>query len=225
MSEMHEHLEHAEHAQHQAHDPYDRRVALTIAIIAAMLATVTLLSHRAHNDTLQLQIRAGVLKTEESDQWAFYQAKNIRTHEYQALGELLAVSPKAPGKESEAENLQAKWRKQAKVYREKDLPEIKGIAEGKKAEAEELAAQSHTVHATALRYDLGELAVELGLVLCSIAVLTKRRAFWLSGVISASVGILVAASVLYYPPEAHHAHAETHEPATQPAEGHKSGGH
>jgi hypothetical protein len=38
---MEHHLEHAEHAQHAAHDPFDRRVTMTIAIIAAMLACVT----------------------------------------------------------------------------------------------------------------------------------------------------------------------------------------
>jgi len=58
MSETEHHLEHAEHAQHAAHSPFDRRVTMTIAIIAAMLACVTLLSHRAHNETLALEIEA-----------------------------------------------------------------------------------------------------------------------------------------------------------------------
>ena len=44
------HLEHAEHAQHQAHDPFDRRVAVSMAIMAAVLAGVTLASHRGHTE-------------------------------------------------------------------------------------------------------------------------------------------------------------------------------
>ena len=61
MSDTHEHLEHAEHAEHAAHNPYDRRVALTIAVVAAALAGVTLLSHRSHTETLQKQIESEYL--------------------------------------------------------------------------------------------------------------------------------------------------------------------
>ena len=43
---MEEHLEHAEHAQHAAHNPFDRRVAMSMAIVAAVLACVAMLSHR-----------------------------------------------------------------------------------------------------------------------------------------------------------------------------------
>src|SRR5438067_1818836 len=99
MSEIHEKLEHAEHAQHAAHDPFSARVALTIAVIAAILAAVTLLSHQAHNETLQLQIEAGIKQTEASDRWAEFQANNIRKHEYEANARLIDVVAKAPGKE------------------------------------------------------------------------------------------------------------------------------
>src|SRR6516164_8456321 len=110
MSETHEHLEHAEHAQHAAHDPFDRRVALTIAIIAAVLAAVTLLSHRAHNGTLQLQIQAGILQTQASDKWSEFQANNIRRHEYAAYARLIDVMALAPGKDSQATQTGDDWR-------------------------------------------------------------------------------------------------------------------
>ena len=41
---------------------------------------------------------------------------------------------------------------------------------------------------------LAELGVELGLVLCSLAVLTKRPPFWYSGLTAAAVGVLLAGS-------------------------------
>ena len=44
-------------------------------------------------------------------------------------------------------------------------------------------------------FDVAELAVELALVLCSIAVLTKRSGFWLAGIGSGLVGALIAVSV------------------------------
>ena len=63
MSETHEHLEKAEHAAHGA-DPFTIRVAMTMAIIAAILAAVSLIGHRKHNDALQSQGNANRFYTE-----------------------------------------------------------------------------------------------------------------------------------------------------------------
>src|SRR5579872_4306553 len=91
-----QHVEHAEHAEHHAQDPFFKRVAMTIAIIAAVLAGVTLLSHRGHTETLSLQADANIHHTKASDQWNFYQAKNIRSYLYQAFlaqSEFVPVTP------------------------------------------------------------------------------------------------------------------------------------
>ena len=50
-----EQVEHAEHAVHAAHDPFDRRVTVSIAIVAAFLAAVTVAGHKAHNDAFAFQ--------------------------------------------------------------------------------------------------------------------------------------------------------------------------
>jgi hypothetical protein len=73
-----QHLEHAEHAQHAAHDPFNKRVALTMAIIAAVLAAFSMLSHRAHNDTLLYKGEETKFHARASDQWNYYQAKKQR---------------------------------------------------------------------------------------------------------------------------------------------------
>lgn len=213
----HEHMEHAEHTKHHANDPFDRMVALSIAIIAAVLATVTMLSHRAHNATLQVQGEANRLvtdanidHTQSTDYWALYQAHNIRRHHYETSLEMAAILTPQPGSEAQRKAAMERWNAQLAQYRT-DLPEDRKKAEGfaesakkKMAEAQEKLAESHAVHAFALRYDLAELAVELGLVLCSVAVLTKRKTFWFSGVASAAVGVLVASSVVYWPPHVDH---------------------
>ena len=49
-------------------------VSLTMAVLAVLVAVVSLLGHRAHTEEVVLQAKS-------SDQWAFYQAKNIRQHE------------------------------------------------------------------------------------------------------------------------------------------------
>lgn len=207
MEKTHEHLEHIEHTQHAAHDPFTRNVAMTMAIVAAALACVTMLSHRSHNETLSLQNEGNKLKTEASvlqnqatDEWSYYQAKNIRTHEYKAYLALLAVMAKEPNSEEKCKKSEGDWRRQAAKY-DKELPEQKTKAEHleekrdeKLHEAEEKFETSHHVHKQADRFDLSELAVELALVLCSIAVLTKQTSFWMTGIVCGVVGIAVAAS-------------------------------
>jgi hypothetical protein len=225
-----EHLEHAEHAQHAAHDPFDKRVALTIAVIAAVLAAVTLLSHRAHNETLQLQIQAGIHQTEASDKWNEFQANNIRRHEYEADARLIDVVAKAPGKEEQAAQTRDDWKKKVADYegkkdgdekKEGKLDQLSAQAKKLEAQAADMRHESHFAHDKGSRFDLGELAVELGLVLCSIAILTKRRDFWYAGIAAAVIGTLVAATVLFMSPHAEgHESAAAEHHATEKAPGH-----
>src|SRR5947208_15414175 len=84
-----EHLQRAEHAQHPVHDPFYRQVAMTMAIVAAVLGCVTMLSHREHTETLRLQNEATIHHTQASDQWAYYQAKKAREYSYDASGVIL----------------------------------------------------------------------------------------------------------------------------------------
>src|ERR1700730_9172136 len=58
----------------KAKEPFDRNVAVTMAIIAAALAIVSVLGHIFANEELLHQQKA-------SDQWAYYQAKSIRRYE------------------------------------------------------------------------------------------------------------------------------------------------
>ena len=62
----------SEHS-HEAHNPFDKRVAVTMAIIAALLAIVSVAAHINSTEELLAQQKA-------SDQWAYYQAKDIRRY-------------------------------------------------------------------------------------------------------------------------------------------------
>src|ERR1700684_3289013 len=68
LQELHENAEHAHH------DPSLTPVSLTMAVLAVLVAVVSLLGHRAHTEEVVLQAKS-------SDQWSYYQAKNIREHE------------------------------------------------------------------------------------------------------------------------------------------------
>jgi hypothetical protein len=47
----------------------------------------------------------------------------------------------------------------------------------------------------ALRLHLGEIFLEMALVLASLAILTKRAPIWLAALATSSLGALIAASV------------------------------
>src|SRR5437899_11198165 len=63
---------------------FTRRVAITTAVYAVMLAIAALGGNNAMKDMLLAQQQA-------SDQWAFYQAKVIREHEYRIQQKRLEV--------------------------------------------------------------------------------------------------------------------------------------
>jgi hypothetical protein len=192
----HEHLEEAEHAEHAAHDNFNRNVAMTMAMVAAVLAAITMLSHRSHTETLRLQTLANIRHTQASDMWNFYQAKNIRNHEYTSFLEMTASLAKDPAGAERRKAAEKKWTDQVEKYKT-ELPDIEAKARKLEKEADDFQKQSGSVHHQADRFDLGELGVELGLVLASLAVLTRRRAFWFSGIGIAVVGTVVSASAFF----------------------------
>src|SRR5262249_39568686 len=150
-----------------------------------------------------LRTESNMARTEANDQWSYYQAKNIRFHEYQALLGLMTVVAERPNSDKERESLRGKWSDTVKKY-EKELPEQKAKAEHHDAEAKKLQEEakekdesSHRAHYRSNRYDGAELGVELALVFCSLAILTKRKDFWLIGIVACVVGVLVALSVVF----------------------------
>ena len=175
--EIHELHEHAEEAHR---DPSLVPVTLTMAILAVVLAAITLLSHRAHTEELLLQSKA-------TDQWAFYQAKNIRRHTYELFLDLLSVVN--PRDAQGAEKLKEKYSDEIKHYMG-DLSDIQ-------AEARQLESEVLTQQHKANRFDLGEVCLEVALVLVSLTLLTRRRVFWLLGCFSGLVGLVVATSGLW----------------------------
>ncbi len=201
------HIEHAEHDAHAAHDPQERKIAMTITVVAALLAVVSLLGHREHTATLQHQIQAGMKRTEAANAFARYQSKSIRRAQYELEIKKLPLIAQ-PEKAADAEKLRkelaaevARYKMPADQEKDADQPEeLAGIMQlGKRlnAEADKLQAEAEHAHHRADRFDLGELFVEFALVLCSVAVLTKRKPFWFTGIGFCAVGAAVAASGLF----------------------------
>ncbi len=164
-----------EHAVKGQHDPGLAPVSLTMAILAVLVAGVTLVGHRAHTEEVLLQTKA-------TDQWAYFQAKNIRRHNYDLFLDLLTLNA---GKNGErADLLKKKYEKQIERYKD-EQKEIE-------VEARKLVAESAHERKRADRFDLGEGVLEAALVLASITLLTRRRIFWQIGMALGLAGLVVA---------------------------------
>lgn len=164
-----------EHAEHAKENPALAPVSVTMAILAVVVAVVSLLGHRAHTEEVVLQAKA-------SDQWAYYQAKNIRRHEDEIFNDLTSVQPASDA--AALAKLHEKYAGEAERYKD-DQNEISD-------KAKELEAEVGVERDRANRYDLAEVFLEVGLVITSITLLSGRRLFWIVGILLAIVGIALA---------------------------------
>ncbi len=166
-----------EHAEHAREHPDLVPITLTMAVLAVLVAAVSLLGHRTHTEEI-------ILQNKVTDQWAYYQAKNIRRHTDELFADLTTVMAT---KDSEAAaKLQEKYRGEADRYKD----------EQKEIDKEARVTENETEHTRrkADRFDLGEVFLEIALVITSITLLSGRRVFWHVGMLMAAAGILLAAS-------------------------------
>jgi hypothetical protein len=164
-----------EHAEHGAHDTSMRPVAFTMSVLAVLVAVATVLGHRTHTEAVLDQNRA-------TDQWNEYHAKKIRSYntalESQLLG-VVSVADKEKAARAIKQNAdhQAKW--------DEDLKQIQD-------EARKLEAEVKMAEARADRFDLGEALLEIGLVITSVTLLTRRRPYWYLGMLFGVAGVISA---------------------------------
>jgi len=163
--------------RHHEDHPLVLPVSITISIMAVLVAGATLLGHRAHTEELLLQSQA-------TDQWAYYQAKNGRYHGMQTTADLIETM--IPRDKDKAEVLLKKYEKEIERY-DSDKEDIS-------EKAKERENERDLVSRRADRFDGGEALLEIGLVICSITLLTKRRVFWVGGVLVGALGISLAAT-------------------------------
>jgi|SRR5579863_432065 uncharacterized protein DUF4337 len=169
---------HQGHGTADSKDPLAKHVGLTVGVIGVVLAVVTIAAHREHTTAV-------IERTKSNDQWAYYQAKKIREHMSEVGNELVAALATDTAR--------------AQAASEK----LGALATRYKAEAEEIQKHAQEFDATterserkALRFDLGEGFLELGLVLSSLYFLGRQRLFPLWGGLSAVLGLVVALSAL-----------------------------
>lgn len=164
-----------EHAEHAKHNPALAPVSVTMAILAVLVAVVSLLGHRAHTEEVVLQAKS-------SDQWAYYQAKNIRRHSDEFFVDLTSVQSTTDA--AALAKLRDKYVAEAERYKD----EQKDIED----KARELEAEVAIEMKRADRFDLAEVFLEIGLVITSITLLSGRRFFWFAGITLGIIGTVLS---------------------------------
>ena len=168
-----------ENAEHGRENPSLAPISVTMAILAVCVAVVSLLGHRSHTEELLMQNRA-------TDQWAYYQAKNIRLHNYDMGLDLLPLMEFKD--KQQAGKVQEKYQAQVSRYT-KEQAEIE-------EQAKDLEGESARAQRKADRFDLGEVFLEIALVISSLALLSRKRFYWFLGMISGVAGLGIAVTGL-----------------------------
>jgi len=155
---------------------FGRRAALTTAIYAVVLSIASL----GGNNTVKEMLLA---QQQSSDQWAFYQAKVIREHQYRAQKMLLETQLAEPSslkgtERAKVEALATKFAEEEKRYNaeKKDIEK-----DAKKLElARDVRRERHPY------FEFGEVLLQIAIVSASVSILsTSRPMFWFSLILAA----------------------------------------
>src|SRR5215510_13486091 len=174
MAELEVHHQNSEHGP----DPMGHKVGALAAVLAALLALVTISSHRTHTESI-------VLRTEANDQWQYYQSRRIKFHNLELGEDLIAA---LGTKSDEAAKILQKYQAEKERYKH----------EGEKIQDEAKEKEQGARHAErqALRYDFGEGLLEIGLILTSLYFLSRKRFFPVMGLLAGIAGLVVAVTGL-----------------------------
>lgn len=159
---------------------FSRRVALTTAVYAVMLAIASLGAGNAMKHMLLAQ-------QQSSDQWAFYQAKVIREHLYRAQAlvmqaELADVAMARGARQAKQQELAARFSEEEKRYN----TEKKDIEN----DAKRLERERDHYRQRDRYFEFAEVFLQIAIVCSSVAILASSRAMYMFSMVMAALGVL-----------------------------------
>lgn len=159
----------------EATTDFEKQIALTIAILAVALSFV---NNKGDNSKTE-----SIIKTNEaSDKWSYFQAKSIKGHIVEMHTGLLKELGGATMSEEAKKSLE-------RLAGEGER--LKGEKEGVKKEAEELTGEAKKLGAINDRCDLAALLLQIGIVICSVAILSSWKPFWYTGIVLGAIGAVI----------------------------------
>ena len=153
----------------QSEENWILKVALTAALLAVFAAITALFAGHHSNEAMIEQIKS-------SDQWAYYQAKGIKSAVLESKMEMLG----SLGKETSAKDAE-------KVIAYKD--EQKEI-EKKAKEFGELSEQHLATHKILAN---GVTIFQISIAICAISALTRRKLLWYGSMVLGLAGMIFLA--------------------------------
>lgn len=172
----HEHAEHAEHAAH-ANDPFISRVSITIAVLAVLAAAVGSLETIEAGAAIASSSEAVLEQNKASDIWGEYQADSLKKHLY-------GIAADAGGANSDRYQKTSDEQKATQTEVKKHALEDEAARDGKLAE-ERVHENRH--HKLAIAATLSEI----GIAICTVAIITRRKSFWLASLVLGLGGVAV----------------------------------
>lgn len=185
-----ESVEHAHHEQAGHGDEHTRRVAVLIAVTAAALALAEMASKSAENAYLTQHIAV-------SDDWGFFQAKNVRATVRDAQASILESLPQAASDPEIAKR--AKHARELEQNLRDDPAGGEGAKQLKERAEHYSELREHALHQYH-RFEFVVGALQIAIVLSSVSLVT--RAAWLAsaggtlGAAASIAGILAWAGLL-----------------------------
>jgi hypothetical protein len=175
-------LPNPEELHERREDHFSRRVALVTAVFAVLLAIAALGGNHAMKEMLLAQQKS-------SDQWAFYQAKVIREHQYRGQKLRLEVDllergdSVKPEVRDKLEALMKRFGEEEKRYNDekKDIEK-----EAKKLEHERDVWQAKDPY-----FLFAEALLQIAIVMASVSILARSRAIFSFGLLLAVAGALL----------------------------------
>jgi hypothetical protein len=160
-------------------------LALTTVILAVC---ASLSSFKENNNSVDTVLN----QTQASDQWAFYQAKSIKGYLYEMQKEKMELDLTAFG-QNFSDPVSATFKTRVESYDKKmkkyDQEKEKIMQDAKNFEKLRDDAQRRQD-----TYGIAVIFLQMGILLCSISALMKRRLLWLAGGIVGVVGIVYFAN-------------------------------
>lgn len=161
---------------------FTRRVALTTAIFAVILAITSLGGSNAMKEMLLAQQQA-------SNMWAYYQAKVIREHLYQSQVFLLeAMSGGGEGKNPDGRQ---KMNAAAQHLRE-EAQRFRVEKQDIEKEAKHLEAERDLNQKKDPYFDYAEVLLQIAIVLASIAIISASPGMYYFAIASAVLGTVLS---------------------------------
>ena len=171
-----------EELEEQRGKTFTKRVALTTAIFAVILAITSLGGNNAMKEMLLAQQQA-------SDQWAFYQAKVIREHLYRSQRLRLEADLLERGnlmKPDAKERIESLVKKMGEEEARYGAEKKEIEQEAKKLEHERDVNRNRDPY-----FDYGEVLLQIAIVMATVAILSQSRTIFGVALTAAILGALL----------------------------------